>query len=140
MTQHAPTGGGRGRRVTREPMKKIVLALTSVVAIACGGGNPSPSPTPVAAPAPAPTPAPAPPPALTVSEVAVSISNTMNVAFIAAMRAGSLSASTGSSHRGSGLLALLQYLLPQPLYAQGNSFIAPCPQGGNATVRYGGAR
>jgi hypothetical protein len=118
----------------------LAVIVIAVGLVACGGGNPTPSPTPVATPAaPAPAPAPAPPAALTVADVAVSMSNTMNVTFIAAMRAGSLSASIGDVD-STRWLALFRFFLPEPLYAQTNPFTAPCPRGGNVTVRYGGAR
>jgi len=118
----------------------VLYCLLGILIISCGGGNSSPS-TPSPVPSPAPLPAPAPPAQapLTVGDVAVSMSNTMNTTFIAAMRAGSLSAFNDDS--GSrGLRALLRFLLPEPLYAQSNPFTAPCPRGGNVTVRYGGAR
>jgi hypothetical protein len=77
---------------------------------------------------------------LTVADVAVTLSNTMNVAFINAMRAGALAASNGPEERGTGFLALFRFLLPEPLYAQAPAYQASCPGGGNVVVRYGGAR
>jgi len=116
--------------------KRLAVVVMGVCLVACGGGNPTPAPTAVTTPSPAPAPAPA---ALTVGDVAVSVSNTMNVAFITAMRAGALSA-LDDTRPGGGLLALFRFLLPEPLYAQAPAYQASCPGGGNVVVRYGGAR
>src|SRR5437899_6113494 len=118
---------------------RLIAVAMLVAAEGCGGSDSGTPPTPVPAPAPVAAPAPAPPPPVTVSDVAVSLSNTMNTAFISAMRAGSPSAADRHS-TGAGLLAFLRFLLPQPLLAQSNSFQAPCPRGGNVVVRYGGPR
>ncbi len=119
-----------------------LLAVGSVIAVAgCGGSTTKPSQMTTSTSAPTTTVAATTTvPALTVANVAVSLSNTMNTTFIAAMRAGSLPASIGSTRHGAGWLALLRFLLPQPLFAQASPFQAPCPRGGNVTVRYGGAR
>lgn len=119
--------------------KRLVVIAVTAIAIACGGGSTPSTPTPVPTPVPAPAPVAA-PAALTVADVAVSMSNTMNVAFISAMRAGALAASTNEARRDAGLLALLRSLLPVTLYAQAPGYQASCPGGGNVVVRYGGAR
>lgn len=120
--------------------KRLAVIVITAATIACGGGNSS-SPSPVVTPAPSPAPAPAPAPAaLTLGDVAVSMSNTMNVAFIAAMRAGALQASADEPRPDAGLLAFIRFLLPQTLYAQAPAYQAACPGGGNVVVRYNGAR
>ena len=87
--------------ISNQTKRLVVIAITAV-ALACGGSTPS---APTSVPTPAPSPAPvAAPAALTVADVAVSMSNTMNVAFIAAMRAGALAASTNAARRDTGLL------------------------------------
>jgi hypothetical protein len=122
------------RRLVVQPFAVAML----VAAVGCGGKTGTP-PTPVSVP-PAPTPSPAPPPALTVADVAVSLSNTMNTTFIGAMRAGSPSSTASRWRSTAGVFGWLRMLLPEPLLAQGNPFQAPCPRGGSVVVRYGGAR
>ena len=107
----------------------------------CGcGGSKDPGPSPVTTSAATTTAATSTVPALTINDVAVSLSDEINVSFIAAMREGT-SDLTARGRLGSGLMAALRFLLPETLYAQSaRAFVAPCRRGGNTTVRYGGFR
>jgi hypothetical protein len=112
--------------------------------VMCGcGGSKDPGPSPVTTSAATTTVATTTVPALTINDVAISLSDEINVSFIAAMREGTSDLTArGPMRPYSGLMAVLRFLLPETLYAQqaARAFVAPCRRGGSTTVRYGGFR
>lgn len=123
-----------------KPFLRALAAGSVIVMFGCGGSKDA-GPSAVTTSAATTTAATTTVPALTVNDVAISLSDEMNVGFIAAMRAGTAGvALLGPMQPNSGLMALLRLLLPETLYAQAAAFSAPCRRGGSTTIRYGGAR
>ncbi len=106
------------------------------------GGSKDPGPSPVTTSAATTTAATTTAPALTINDVAVSLSDEINVSFIAAMREGTSDLTArGPVRPDSWLMAVIRFLTPETLHAQAaRAFVAPCRRGGTTTVRYGGVR